>query len=70
VNFRGTERLEDTIVQASRQLSLALSASGALAVTAMTANSDRTPRWIPVMMGSVGTALAGALLIHRPRRRN
>jgi predicted unusual protein kinase regulating ubiquinone biosynthesis (AarF/ABC1/UbiB family) len=70
VNFRGTERLEDTIVQASRQLSLALSASGALAVTAMTANSERTPRWIPVMMGSVGTALAGALLIHRPRRRN
>jgi ubiquinone biosynthesis protein len=70
VNFRGTERLEDTIVQASRQLSLALSASGALAVTAMTANSERTPRWIPMMMGSVGTALAGALLIHRPRRRN
>lgn len=70
VNFRGTERLEDTIVQASRQLSLALSASGALAVTAMTANSERTPRWIPMMMGSVGTALAGALLVHRPRRRN
>lgn len=70
VNFRGTERLEDTIVQASRQLSLALSASGALAVTAMTANSQRTPRWIPIMMGSVGTALAGALLVHRPRRRN
>lgn len=69
VNFRGTERLEDTIVLASRQLSLALSASGALAVTAMTANSERTPRWIPMMMGSVGTALAGALLIHRPRRR-
>jgi ubiquinone biosynthesis protein len=70
VNFRGTERLEDTIVQASRQLSLALSASGALAVTAMTANSERTPRWIPMMMGSVGTALAGALLIHRPRKRS
>ena len=68
VHFRGTERLEDTIVQASRQLSLALSASGALAVTAMTANSERTPRWIPMVMGSVGTALAGALLIHRPRR--
>ncbi|HEX6510607.1 MAG TPA: AarF/UbiB family protein, partial [Chloroflexota bacterium] len=67
VHFRGTERLEDTIVTASRQLSLALSASGALALTAVTANSTRTPRWVPVVTGSIGSALAARLLLHRPR---
>ncbi len=70
VNFRGTERLEDTIETASRQVSLALTASGALAVTALTANSERAPRWLPVVIGSVGSALAASLLVHRPRRRS
>jgi predicted unusual protein kinase regulating ubiquinone biosynthesis (AarF/ABC1/UbiB family) len=69
VHFRGTERLEDTIIQASRQLSLALSAGGALALTAVTANSARAPRWVPIITGGIGSALAARLLVHRPHRR-
>ncbi len=77
VNFRGTERLEETLGRASRQLSLALGAAGALIGTAMTANSTRVPSWLPTAMGGLGSTLTAALLFEllrgsrgRPQRQN
>jgi ubiquinone biosynthesis protein len=67
VDFRGTEPLEESIARASRRLSLALGLGGALLGAAMTA--DRTPRWVPALLGGIGSALAARLLMDRPRRR-
>ncbi|MDQ3286317.1 MAG: AarF/ABC1/UbiB kinase family protein, partial [Actinomycetota bacterium] len=69
VNFRGTEPLEDTIDQASRRLSIALGLGGALAATAITANSTQAPRWVPGITGGIGSLLATRLLVDRSRRR-
>jgi len=69
VDFRGTEPLEETIAQASRRLSLALGVGGALVATAMTADPSRAPRWVPALMGTIGSALAARLLMDRSRRR-
>jgi predicted unusual protein kinase regulating ubiquinone biosynthesis (AarF/ABC1/UbiB family) len=70
MHIQGTERLEETIAQASKRLSLALGLGGALVATAITANSEQAPRWVPAVMGSVGSALAAGLLMDRPRRRD
>lgn len=69
VDFRGTESLEETITQASRRLSLALGLGGSLVATVMTANSTRTPRWMPVLMGGVGSTLAAGLIFDSLRQR-
>lgn len=70
VDFRGTQPLEESITRASRRLSLALGLSGALVGAAMTAGSERAPRWVPVVMGTIGSALAAGLLADRSRRRD
>jgi ubiquinone biosynthesis protein len=67
VDFRGTEPLEETIERASRRLSLALGVGGALVGAAMTADPARAPRWVPAVMGTIGSALAARLLMDRPR---
>jgi ubiquinone biosynthesis protein len=69
VDFRGTEPLEETIDRASRRLSFALGLGGALVGAALTANSERAPRWVPAAMGTIGSALAARLLMDRSRRR-
>ena len=69
VDFRGTDPLEETIDRASRRLSLALGLGGALVGAAMTADPSRAPRWVPAVMGTIGSALAARLLMDRPRRR-
>jgi predicted unusual protein kinase regulating ubiquinone biosynthesis (AarF/ABC1/UbiB family) len=69
VHIQGTERMEETIAHAGRRLSLALGLGGALVATAITASSERAPRWVPAAMGGIGSALAARLLIDRPRRR-
>ena len=69
VDFRGTESLEETIATASRRLSFALGLGGALVGAAMTADPERAPRWVPALMGTVGSALAARLLMDRSRRR-
>jgi ubiquinone biosynthesis protein len=69
VDFRGTEPLEESITWASRRLSLALGLGGALVGAAVTANAERVPRWVPALMGTVGSALAAGLLVDRSRRR-
>ena len=61
VQFRGTERLEDTVRHASRHLALALTAAGALFGAAMTANSG-LPRWVPGVLGGAGGALTTGLV--------
>ena len=68
VDFRGTEPLEETIAQASRRLSFALGLAGALIATAITANSAQTPRWVPAMTGTLGSALAARLVMDRSHR--
>jgi predicted unusual protein kinase regulating ubiquinone biosynthesis (AarF/ABC1/UbiB family)/nucleotide-binding universal stress UspA family protein len=70
VDFRGTEPLEESIIQASRRLSLALGLCGALVGAAVTANSTQAPRWVPATMGGIGSALAFRLLLDRSRSRD
>jgi len=70
VQFRGTEPLEASITQASRRLSLAFGMSAALIGAAMAAGSDRAPRWVAPLMGTVGGLLAAGLAAGAvPRRR-
>jgi predicted unusual protein kinase regulating ubiquinone biosynthesis (AarF/ABC1/UbiB family)/nucleotide-binding universal stress UspA family protein len=71
VNFRGTEHLEETIGRSARQLSLALAISASILGTAMSANSQRVPKWLPATLGGAGTALTGMLMLdlrRKPRR--
>jgi ubiquinone biosynthesis protein len=70
VDFRGTEALEESITTASRRLSFALGLGGALVGAAMTADPARAPRWVPALMGTVGSAFAARLLMDRSRRRS
>jgi len=69
VNFRGTERLEDTIRRAGRRLALALSAGGALVATAITASSIHVALWVPITLGVLGGALTLGLVADLLRRR-
>jgi ubiquinone biosynthesis protein len=68
VQFRGTERLEETVRRSSRQLALALTASGALVGAALTANS-RAARWVPKVLGGAGGALTTGLVADLVRTR-
>ena len=68
VNFRGTEHLEETIGRSARQLSLALAVSASIIGTAMSANSQRVPKWVPATLGGTGSALAGMLLLEMRRK--
>jgi predicted unusual protein kinase regulating ubiquinone biosynthesis (AarF/ABC1/UbiB family)/nucleotide-binding universal stress UspA family protein len=69
VNFRGTERLEDTIRRAGRRLALALTAGGALVATAITASSTNVDGWVPVTIGTAGGVLTVGLVADLLRRR-
>ncbi|HXH22284.1 MAG TPA: AarF/UbiB family protein, partial [Dehalococcoidia bacterium] len=68
VNFRGTENLEETIGRSARQLSLALAISASILGTAMSANSQRVPKWLPATLGAAGSAMTGMLLLELRRR--
>jgi predicted unusual protein kinase regulating ubiquinone biosynthesis (AarF/ABC1/UbiB family) len=70
VNFRGTEHLEETIGRSARQLALALGISASIVGTAMSANSDKAPKWVPATLGGVGSALTGMLMWDmRPKKK-
>jgi predicted unusual protein kinase regulating ubiquinone biosynthesis (AarF/ABC1/UbiB family)/nucleotide-binding universal stress UspA family protein len=69
VNFRGTEKLEEGIRRASRRLSLALAAGGALVATAITASSTHVAGWIPTIIGIGGGLLTVGLVADLVRRR-
>src|SRR4029450_11320193 len=68
VNFKGTERLEDTVRRAGRRLSLALTAGGALVATAITASSAHVAAWVPATLGAAGGALTLGLSADLVRR--
>jgi predicted unusual protein kinase regulating ubiquinone biosynthesis (AarF/ABC1/UbiB family) len=69
VNFRGTEGLEQTVTQAMRQASLAVGAGSAILGAAITANSERTPSWVPRALGGFAAVLSAGLLLELGRRR-
>ena len=69
VNFRGTEKLEEGIRRASRRLSLALAAGGALVATAITASSTHVSSWVPLVLGIAGGLLTVGLVADLVRRR-
>src|SRR6266545_2894899 len=69
VNFRGTERLEDTIRRAGRRLALALTAGGALVATAITASSTHVSGWVPTTIGILGGLFTVGLVADLVRRR-
>jgi ubiquinone biosynthesis protein len=68
VMFRGIEPLEVAVRRASRRLSLALTAGGALVGTAITASSSNVESWVPVALGILGGALTGGLVLDLVRR--
>jgi ubiquinone biosynthesis protein len=68
VNFRGTERLEDTVRRAGRRLSLALTAGGALVATAIAMSSDRVDDKVTKALGTAGGILTAGLVADLLRR--
>ncbi|MBV9455013.1 MAG: AarF/ABC1/UbiB kinase family protein, partial [Rubrobacter sp.] len=70
MHIQDMERLEQTISQAGKRMSIALGLGGALVATAIAANSEHAPRWMPAMMGSISSALAAGLLVSRSRPRH
>jgi ubiquinone biosynthesis protein len=69
VNFRGTERLEETIRRGGRRLALALTAGSAMVATAITAASTHVAAWVPATLGSAGALLTVGLVADLVRRR-
>jgi hypothetical protein len=65
VQFGGVDRLEGAIGQAGRRISLAVAVGGALATVGLTAGRPGVPRWVPLVVGGVGSALAAGLLRDR-----
>jgi hypothetical protein len=68
VNFRGLENLEETVGRSARQLSLALAISASIVGTALSANSQRVPKWLPTALGTAGTAMTGMLMLELRRK--
>lgn len=62
VNFRA-ERLEEIVRRTGRRLSLGATASAALLGATRIAGNDRTPRSVPLALGTLGGSLALRLLI-------
>jgi ubiquinone biosynthesis protein len=71
VDFRGIDRLEDTLRATGRRLALAIGAGSAFVATSATAEAVTVAGWVPVALGSLGTLLTVGLLhdlIFRRRR--
>jgi predicted unusual protein kinase regulating ubiquinone biosynthesis (AarF/ABC1/UbiB family) len=69
IQFRGIEGLEANMRRAGRRLSLALTATGALLATAITASSTHVASWIPIVLGVTGGLLTLGLVGDLLRRR-
>jgi predicted unusual protein kinase regulating ubiquinone biosynthesis (AarF/ABC1/UbiB family) len=69
VQFRGTERLEDSIRRAGRRLAISLVATGSLLGAAIASTSVRVPDWVSATGAGVGSAFALALIWDVVRRR-
>ena len=68
VQFRGTERLEDSIRRAGRRLAMSLAATAGLVGAAIASTSPRVPDWATATGGVVGGLFAVALGIDLLRR--
>jgi ubiquinone biosynthesis protein len=71
VDFRGIDRLEDTLRATGRRLALAIAAGSAFVATSATADSVAVGSWVPVTLGALGGGLTLGLLydlIFRRRR--
>jgi predicted unusual protein kinase regulating ubiquinone biosynthesis (AarF/ABC1/UbiB family)/nucleotide-binding universal stress UspA family protein len=69
IQFRGIEGLEANMRRAGRRLSLALTATGALLATAITASSTHVASWISIVLGVTGGLLTLGLVGDLLRRR-
>ena len=69
VQFRGTEKLEDSIRSAGRRLALAIGATATIGGAAIAAGNDHRPNWLGVSGVSVGGVLLLGLVWDLIRRR-
>ena len=71
VQFRGTERLEDSIRSAGRRLALSLGATATIVGAAIAANGHGIPSWLEVSGVTLGSGLVLGLIydLIRPKRR-
>jgi len=71
VQFRGTERLEDSIRSAGRRLALSLGATATIGGAAIAANGHGVPAWLSVAGVAVGGGLLAGLVwdLIRPKKR-
>ena len=68
IDFRGTDRLEETVRRAGRRLALAFSAGAALIATGVTVASSRVALWIPSLFGALAGVLVLGLIADLARR--
>jgi predicted unusual protein kinase regulating ubiquinone biosynthesis (AarF/ABC1/UbiB family) len=71
VQFRGTERLEDSIRSAGRRLALSVGAMATIGGTAIASNGQNIPTWVSVGGVGFGTVLLLGLVwdLIRPKKR-
>jgi ubiquinone biosynthesis protein len=71
VQFRGTERLEDSIRSAGRRLALSVGAMATIGGTAIASNGQHIPTWVSVGGVGFGTVLLLGLVwdLIRPKKR-
>ena len=71
VQFRGTERLEDSIRSAGRRLALSLGATATIGGAAIAANGHGIPTWLSVSGVTLGGGLIAGLIwdLIRPKKR-
>jgi predicted unusual protein kinase regulating ubiquinone biosynthesis (AarF/ABC1/UbiB family) len=63
VSFTGLERLEATIRNAARRVSLAITAGACIAAAGFTANQGAVDTWVPITLGVVGGVLVLGLVL-------
>ncbi|MDQ3857637.1 MAG: AarF/UbiB family protein [Actinomycetota bacterium] len=68
VDFRGTERLEETIRRTGQRVAVGISAGAALLGAAITATADDVAAWVPASLGSLATVLTAGVVIDFLRR--
>jgi ubiquinone biosynthesis protein len=69
VQFRGTERLEDSIRSAGRRLALSFGAAATIGGAAIASTAEGVPTWLPVAGVSVGAGLVFGLIVDLLRKR-
>lgn len=63
VQFTGTEKLEVTIRNAARRVSIGIVAGTCIIATGVTADSQTVGSWLPITLGIIGAVLAVGLVL-------